>query len=111
MTPGRVFFLGLLLAAAALYVLKPGDEEFQAFVTDEIAAQIGGEEGGGLGSFLSRRLGRAAGGLAADFFSREDYVLWCIYTADLNGRAPDGEWRFLGIAGTFITLDRPGDDA
>lgn len=109
MTPGRVFFIGLLVIAGLLFALNPGEEKFQVFVTDEIASQIGGE-GGGLGGLIGRRLGRITGGLAADFFRRENYHLWSIYTADLNGRNPDGEWRFLGIAGTFFTLDQPGDD-
>lgn len=109
MTPGRVLFVGLLVVAGALFLLNPGEDKFQEFVADEIATQISGE-GGGIGGIVARRLGRAASGLARDFVRREDYYLWSIYTADLNGRAPDGEWRFLGIAGTFITLDRPMDD-
>lgn len=109
MTPGRIFFLGLLVVAGALFLLNPGEEQFREFLSDEIAERAGGGRSGVAG-FLAERLGRAAGGVAVDFFQRDDYYLWSVYTADMNGRAPDGEWVFLGIANTFLALDQPADD-
>jgi len=108
MTPGRIFFIGLLVVAGALFALNPGEEKFQAFLTVEIAEMTGGE-GSGIGGIVGRRIGRIVSGVAVDFFERENYYLWSIYTADMNGRSPDGEWRFLGIANTFIPLDQPMD--
>ncbi len=109
MTPGRVLLVGLLLAAGLLYVLNPGPEAFREFLTAEAAQRASGDADSGVTDFLADRLGRRAGSLASDLFEREDYYLASVYTADLNGRIPGGEWRYLGIAGWFTPLDPPGD--
>ncbi|MEM0962220.1 MAG: hypothetical protein AAGK21_06775 [Bacteroidota bacterium] len=117
MTPGRILFAGLLLVAGVLYLLNPGPEKFTEFLSVEMAAQAearareAGEvsEGvsGGAASFLAGRLGRRAGEVASDSFEREDYRVASIYTADMNGRQPGGDWRFLGIAGWFVAIEQP----
>ena len=118
MTPGRVLFLGLIVVAAVLFVLNPGPDKFKEYLTTELAEQaearareagerVGGEFGGAAAGFLAERLGRRAGDAASDFFGRENYYLASIYTADLNGRQPGGAWKFLGIAGWFIPIEKP----
>ena len=118
MTPFRVIVLGLILVAGVLYVLNPGPEKFKEFLEMELAEQaqeraraagesVGGEMGGAVTGFLAERLGRKAGSLASDAFGREDYKVASVYTADLNGRRPGGAWKFLGIAGWFVPLERP----
>ena len=118
MTPSRILLLGLVLVLGILYVLNPGPETFKEFLQVELAAQaearareagesVGGELGGAAAGFLADRLGRTAGSIASDAFEREDYKVASVYTADLNGRQPGGAWRFLGIAGWFVPLERP----
>ncbi|WP_420455891.1 hypothetical protein [Rubrivirga sp.] len=109
MTPGRVLFVGLLLTAGLLYVLNPGPEAFREFLTTEAAKRASGDAENGVTDFLADRLGRRAGSLASDQFEREDYYVASVYTADLNGRIPGGEWTYLGIAGWFTPLEQPGD--
>ena len=118
MTPFRILLLGLILVAGILYVLNPGPEKFREFLEVELAQQaeararaageqVGGEVGGAAAGFLADRLGRRAGNLASNAFEREDYKVASVYTADLNGRQPGGAWKFLGIAGWFVPLERP----
>ena len=118
MTPLRILLLGLILVAGVLYLLNPGPETFKEFLEVEVASQaearareageqVGGEVGGAAAGFLADRLGRKAGSIASDAFEREDYKVASVYTADLNGRQPGGAWKFLGIAGWFVPLERP----
>ena len=118
MTPFRIFLIGLVILAGVLYLLNPGPDKFKVFLQEEIAEQAearareageaaGGSIGGDVAGFLAGRLGRRAGDVASDVFSREDYYLASVYTADLNGRRPGGAWKFLGIAGWFIPLEQP----
>lgn len=118
MTPFRVLLVGLLAVSALLFVLNPGPEKFKEFLQEELAKQaeeraraagqeVAGEMGGAVTGFLADRLGRRAGSIASDAFGRQDYKLASIYTADLNGRQPGGAWKFLGIAGWFVPLEKP----
>ena len=118
MTPFRVLLVGLIVVSAVLFVLNPGPEKFKEFLELELAQQaeararaageeVGGEVGGAVSGFLADRLGRRAGSIASEAFEREDYKLASVYTADLNGRRPGGAWKFLGIAGWFVPLERP----
>ena len=118
MTPFRVLFLGLLVLAGILYVLKPGPDKFKEFLREEIAEQAetrareagqaaGGDLGGDVAGVIADRLGRRAGDMASDAFMRDNYYVASVYTADLNGRRPGGAWKFLGIAGWFLPLERP----
>ena len=118
MTPGRILFVGLLVVAGVLFVLNPGPEKFKEYLQVELARQaeeraraagesVGGEFGGAAAGFLAERMGRRAGDLASDFFERENYHVASVYTADLNGRQPGGAWKFLGIAGWFVPIERP----
>ncbi len=118
MTPFRVLLVGLIVVSGLLFVLNPGPDKFKEFLQDELARQadtraraageeVAGEMGGAVTGFLADRLGRKAGSIASEAFEREDYKLASIYTADLNGRQPGGAWKFLGIAGWFVPLEKP----
>lgn len=118
MTPFRVLLVGLIAVSALLFVLNPGPEKFEEFLQEELAKQaeeraraageqVGGELGGAVTGFLADRLGRRAGAIASDAFDREDYKLASVYTADFNGRQPGGAYKFLGIAGWFVPLEKP----
>lgn len=118
MTPFRILFVGLLLVAGLLYVLNPGPEQFRVFLTEELTMQaeqrardageeVAGRFGGKVAGVIARRLGREAGDLASEAFTRDDYYVASVYRVDLNGRRPGGEWRFLGVAGQFFPLEEP----
>ena len=118
MTSGRILFFGLLVVAGALFVLNPGPEKFKEFLQVHLAEQaeararaagerVGGGFGGDAAGFIAERLGRRAGDVASDAFERENYHVASVYTADLNARQPGGAWKFLGIAGWFVPIERP----
>lgn len=102
--------LALILAAAltALLVLtNPGPERFEAFVQQEVARYVAAQHlpGGGL---LGQLGGQLAGRLVRERTERRNYLLVSVYTLDLDGPQRQGqEWRFLGIAGQFVELERP----
>jgi hypothetical protein len=103
----------MFLLATLLYILNPGPEKFSRFIQEELADRAAEQAGEAPGLFgdvagvVARRIGRQAGGLAADAFVRDNYYLASIYRFDMNGRSPGGEWEFLGIASWFIPLDTP----
>ena len=113
-------FIGPLLLLALLLALawfNPSTEQFNTFLSEEVAARVGetaGEAGRATG-FLTERLGRAAGDAIgrsagreiAGRFERSNYLLASTYSLDLNGRREGGEWVFLGIAGQFVPLETP----
>jgi len=111
--------LGTLLIV--LWWFNPKEEQFTDFLTQEISALTAnaGEEAGratgGVTSVLAGRLGRAVGDAAgravgreaSGMFERKSYGVASMYTLDLNGRRPEGEWKFLGIAGQFVPIEQP----
>lgn len=118
MTPFRVLLLGLLAVAVLLYVLNPGPDAFREYLRVELAAQaearareagerVAGTLGGDVSGFLAERLGRQAGDVASEAFTRDNYYVASVYRVDLNGRRPGGEWAFLGIANWFTPIDVP----
>ena len=112
MTPGRVLFVGLLLVAGVLYLLNPEPEAFREYLEAEAAARAreeAGEAGNRVSDFIDTRLGRRVSEMASDAFERENYYVASVYEADLNGRFPGGEWKFLGIAGWFTPIESPLD--
>lgn len=100
----------LLLLAAVLFLLfltNPGPDEFEAFVDERVGEQIAAQNlpGGGI---LSELGGLAAGQLVRRYADRDNYLIFSVYTLDLDGRARDEQdWKFLGIATFFFELERP----
>lgn len=103
--------LGILLAVAlfVLAVLNPGPSDFEAFAQTQSAALIQNETGD---TAIGRVLAEAGSAIASRFIRRHtdrtNYVLFSVYTLDLDGEdASGGDWRFLGIADHFVELERP----
>lgn len=99
-----------VVGAVALAIFNPGMDEFRLFIGDR-AEQIIADETGD--SVLGRALSGTGGSLASQYVARiterDNYILFSTYTIDLDGRESDEEhWSFLGIAGQFLELERPG---
>ena len=118
MTSGRILFLGTILVVTALYFLNPGPEKFEDFLRKEggeyAAEQAGdageavaGATGRDVASWLAERVGREVAGEASRAFERDNYHVASVYHVDFNGRAPGGEWEFLGIANVFLPITTP----
>jgi hypothetical protein len=103
----RVFLIVLLFVAVALVATNPGPESFERFVREHAARQIEAQNlpGGGL---LGQLGGGLLGQMARQHVERDNYLLFSVYTLDLDGPQREGEeWRFLGIGTTFLELQRP----
>ena len=118
MSAGRILFVGLILVVTALYFLNPGPAKFEEFLQKEggqyaadaagdIGEQVAGGTGRDVASWLAERVGREVAGQASRAFERENYHVASLYTTDLNGRRPGGEWTFLGIANVFFPIEKP----
>ena len=102
-TLSLILFVALLVGLA---VTNPGLDDFGRFaqetISDEIARQVPGI--GGLGEYGARLVAP----YVAKQATRTDYGLASVYDLDLTGPNVRGaEYRFLGIAGQFVPLDRP----
>jgi hypothetical protein len=99
--------VGFVLVAGLLFFVNPGMDDFTTYFKTYSAERIEQETGGGL---LGRVLGGAGSELLAagveDVTTRRSYIVCSTYDVD-----PDGddvsEYRYLGIAGWFITLREP----
>lgn len=98
-----------LLALLALYLFNPSMDDFKVFVEGQSERILQRELGDGmLGRALSGAGSRLAGSYIDRVTEREDYFIFSTYTIDLDGAEADKEeWRFLGIGGRFVELDRP----
>ena len=103
---------GLVVAILAVIVLaffNPGMDEFRTFVRAQAEGMIQQEAGD---SAIGRALSGAGGSLASQYVDRiterRNYIVFSTYTVDLDGAESDDEdWKFVGIAGRFVELDRP----
>lgn len=98
-----------MLAVIALAIFNPGMDDFRLFVTDRAEEMILQEAGD---TALGRALSGAGGSLAGQYVDRiterHNYILFSTYTIDFDGRESEEErWRFLGLAGQFLELERP----
>lgn len=101
----RTVLLAVLLAAIAiLAVTNPDRDDFARFYADRASAEVARELG------LSGPIGDAIGGAAQGFLEsalrervhRRDWLLASVYTVPAAGTDP----VWLGLAGTFLPLDR-----
>ena len=105
----RILLLILTVVVMALFATNPTMNHFEDFVqrhSEEIVQERAGD------SPLGRMLSGVASGLISSQIERvterENYWVASEYTIDLDGAAAEGdEWRFLGIGGQFIELQRP----
>ncbi len=104
----RTFLVILILAAVALALTNPGMDRFKDFAEDrseDILLQETGDNA--LGRFLANLGGSLAGSYVDRITERRNYLLFSTYTVDLDRERQGDEWRFLGIAGQFLELQRP----
>jgi len=97
--------VAVLAILIALSVLNPDMRDFRDHVESEVGDQLTSESGSGpLG-----RMGAGAIALLAEQVSvRKNYLLFSIYTIDLDGPDREGnDWQFLGAAGMFFKLREP----
>lgn len=105
----RTGLVVLILAVIALAIFNPDMEDFQLFVETQTEELIRDQMGEGV---LSETLSRLGSGLASEHVDeiteRNNYFIFSTYAIDLD-RDPDNgnEWRFLGMAGQFMELERP----
>lgn len=98
-----------VIAVVALAMFNPGMDDFATFVETQTEDIIIAETGD---TVLGRALSGAGSKLAGDYVDRiterENYFLFSTYTIDLDGtESDDEEWKFLGIAGRFVEMERP----
>ncbi len=98
-----------VLAALALVLLNPSMDDFKVFVESRSEQLLLNETGD---SAFGRALSSIGSSLAGTFVdrvtTRNTYGLFSTYTVDLDGPDEAGEeWRFVGIGGRFLEIDRP----
>lgn len=102
-------FLMVILAVGALILFNPEMPEFKFFVetqSEQILLQETGDTA--LGRLLSGAGSSLLGDMVDRVTRRDNYVIFSIYTVDLDGQEEEAnEWRFLGIGGQFVELHRP----
>lgn len=105
----RTPLLMAALALALLAVFNPDRDDFRAFIETRSEALLRGETGDtALGRVLSGAGSRLAGAYVEQATRRSNYVVFSLYTIDLDGaEGAAEEWRFLGIAGMFFETQRP----
>ncbi len=99
----------LMVAVLALAFTNPAMGDFETFAEAHLETVLVREMGD---SVLGRALAGAGAGIAGAHVERiterTDYVLYSLYTVDLDGSADEADdWRFLGIGGQFVELQRP----
>lgn len=104
-----LLFVALL---GVLFLTNPTQEDFKDFARERSEEALMQETGGGAFGELLADLGSSVVGSAAGRVSeRNNYALFSTYTIDLGGDDREGDqWRFLGIAGQFIELEKPNSD-
>lgn len=104
----RTGLVAATVIVIALAIFNPGMEQFQAFVRDRAEFAIEEETGG---SMLGRALSGAGASIAGEYVQRvtdrENFYIFSTYSIDLDGSGGQEEWKFLGIAGQFVELERP----
>ncbi len=104
-------FLPVLLlvgAAVALALSNPQMDQFQDFARERSEELVLRETGDtNVGRFLANVGGGLAGAFVDDITERNNYVLFSTYTIGSNDDGDNDSWRFLGVGGQFIELERP----
>lgn len=105
----RLTILLVIVAAAALALTNPTMADFETFAADQLEDVLQREAGeSALGQALAGAGARIAGSYVDRVADRKDYVLYSLYTIDLDGPGQEAnDWRFLGLGGRFVELHRP----
>lgn len=105
----RTLVLIVLFVMVLLFISNPDMEDFKEFVerrSEQILQTRTGDSE--LGRMLSDIGSSVAGGYVDRITERRNYFLFSTYRIDLDGPdSTENEWRFLGIGGQFIELERP----
>ena len=105
----RTPILLTLIALVVLFLFNPEMDDFQIFAETQSERLLRQQTGDG-------EVGRVLSGLGASllgsnihrFTERQNYGVFSLYTINLGDEGePEEEWRFLGIAGQFLELERP----
>lgn len=88
--------VGILLT---LVVTNPSSDDYAAYLREEIAKEAEAE--GEMAEVLMMLFGGVAESILGSATSRDNYVLFNIYTTDLG----DGEFIVLGVLGNFVLLN------
>lgn len=99
----------MILALIALIYFNPGMEEFSLYVEAQSERLLLEETGdNALGRALSGIGSSLAGAYIDRITDRRNYIVFSVYTIDLDGPEEEGdEWRFVGIGGHFIETSSP----
>lgn len=105
-----LLILGVLIGTLAIF--NPDEEDFRSYVTERANEAISDRARSAGGRIFSDIVGSVGGTLAGHVASRtvvrDDYIVFSLYTIDLDGSQRTGEeWRFLGIAKQFVPLNTP----
>ncbi|MBL7977171.1 MAG: DUF4359 domain-containing protein [Bacteroidetes Order II. Incertae sedis bacterium] len=107
----RYFFLIALFALVGyLAYTNPNEAEFRTFSRDMVEkffrerTQLPDHSMSGLIQDLASVL---AGQMAESLVQRENYFLFSFFTLEVPDAFAHHNWRFLGIGGYFIPLERP----
>ena len=105
----RTPILLAVIALVVLFLFNPEMEAFQIFAEEQSARILQQQTGDSdLGRMLSGVGASLVGSNIHRFTERQNYGVFSIYTIDLDGDdEQEEEWRFLGIAGQFLELERP----
>ena len=105
--------LFFVILAIALFLFNPDTEEFEDFIENKTTEYFQNEAGDSkLGESLAELGGSLSSLLARQVTDRDNYLLFSLYTIDLDGEGnSESEWRFLGIAGQFFEVHHPGDSS
>jgi hypothetical protein len=94
----------VLIVGGVLAYTNPGMEEFSDYARDISQEMIQDEVGdNAIGRAVAQFGSSLAGDFANELTERKNYVVYSTYT--IGSDNPD--WKFLGIAGRFIQLNRP----
>jgi energy-converting hydrogenase Eha subunit H len=95
---GLIITIALVAFLALLALSNPDADEYSDYLREELAREAGEEDE--LAGALMAIFGGLAESVLANASSRDNYVLFSIYTTNLD---PD-ELVVLGILGNFIVL-------
>ena len=106
----KLIFIAILVA---LFYYNPTEAQFRQFIKDRVETEIDKEatkQGAGDNPLLDLVRGFASSQLAKlaeRNVTRDNYFVASTYTLDLPPEVANKDWKFLGIAGQFIPLERP----
>lgn len=102
-------FLVLAAILVGLYLFNPNMAQFEDYVETRSEAFMQRKVGDGvIGQTLSDLGSSLLGSQVGRFTERSNYLFFSLYDIDLDGQEKhEQQWKFLGLAGQFIPLQKP----